>query len=184
MTCVTWQIKFNPFTLACIFHSTRAGDVSGVVSFKNLTLRCGAFCNFRSERLSNAPLCPVRGGGGGVRGFTLTGALLCSKIRGTQRFRSLEMHSKRSYKIGICSVIRARGAWGFSKLQRFHCYFPEKFRWNWTFYESENFSNSSRALHHFSIISLNTKISGFLFATKPITLGVKCENFRASEIRI
>ena len=41
--------------------------MSGVISFnkrKNLTLGCGAFCNFSSERLSNAPLCPGRGGAG------------------------------------------------------------------------------------------------------------------------
>ena len=32
-----------------------------------------------------------------------------------------------------------RGTWGFSKLQGLHCYFPDKFRCNWTFHESENF---------------------------------------------
>ena len=67
VTCVTWQIKFKPFTLACVFYSTRAGDVSRVVRFncrENLTLGCGAFCNFRSERLSNALLCPGREGAG------------------------------------------------------------------------------------------------------------------------
>lgn len=31
----TWQIKFKPFTLTCVFDlfSTRAGDMSGVISF-------------------------------------------------------------------------------------------------------------------------------------------------------
>ena len=29
-----------------------------------MTLRCGAFYNFNSKRLSNAPLCPGGGGAG------------------------------------------------------------------------------------------------------------------------
>ena len=46
------------------------------------------------------------------------------------------MHSKRRYKIYIWAT------WDFSKLQGPQYYFPENFRCNVKFYESENFSDS------------------------------------------
>ena len=58
-------------------------------------------------------------------------------------FRSLEMRSKRRYKICVCSVI-------LGELKSFRNYkgfsIPENFRCKLSFYESENFSDSS--LHH------------------------------------
>ena len=57
-------------------------------------------------------------------------------------FKSLEMHSKRRYKSCICSVV-------LGQLESFRnhlgpqYYFPENFRCNFRFYESENFSDSS-----------------------------------------
>ena len=80
-------------------------------------------------------------------------------IRGTQRrfpskyventfqaiqstFRSLEMHSKRRYKTFICSVILGEVK-SFRNYKGFSNYFSERFRCNLTFYESENFSDSS-----------------------------------------
>ena len=80
------------------------------------------------------------------------------------------MHSKRRYKICICSVI-------IEELETFRNYFPENFRCNFTYYESENFSVPSL------LAFLNSKIEGFLFSTKKgLTLGMKCEklNFRKS----
>ena len=80
------------------------------------------------------------------------------------------MHSKRRYKICICSVI-------IGELESFRNYFPENFRCNFTYYESENFSVPSL------LAFLNSKIEGFLFSTKKsLTLGMKCEklNFRKS----
>ena len=58
--------------------------------------------------------------------------------------RSLEMHSKRRYKICTCSVKLGelesfRKYKGFSIISR-------KFRWNLTYCESDNFCDSS--LHH------------------------------------
>ena len=52
------------------------------------------------------------------------------------------MHSKRCYQISICSV-------SLEKLESFEntglqYYFPENFRCNLTFYESENFYPSLR----------------------------------------
>ena len=79
------------------------------------------------------------------------------------------MHSKRRYKICICSVI-------VEELVTFRNYFPENFRCN-TYYESENFSVPSL------LAFLNSQIEGFLFSTKKsLTLGMKCEklNFRKS----
>ena len=80
------------------------------------------------------------------------------------------MHSKRRYKICICSVI-------VEELETFRNYFPENFRCNFTYYESENFSVPSL------LAFLNSKIEAFLFSTKKsLTLGMKCEklNFRKS----
>ena len=42
-------------------------------------------------------------------------------------FRSLEVRSKRGYKIFNCSVILNKGTWVFSKLQGLQYYFPENF---------------------------------------------------------
>ena len=61
-------------------------------------------------------------------------------------FRPLEMHSKRRYKICICSVILCGGTWVFPKLQGLQYYFSEKFRCNLAHYEKEKFFDSS--LHH------------------------------------
>ena len=94
-------------------------------------------------------------------------------------FRSLEMHSKRRYKICICSVI-------LGQLESFRNYqgpsitFPINFRCNLTFHESEKFL----ILIPLSIAFLNRKILGFLFTTKnSLTWGVKYEklNFRKSQ---
>ena len=49
-------------------------------------------------------------------------------------------------QIRICSVILGELAGVFSKLQGLQSYFPENFRCNLTYYESENFSDCS--LHH------------------------------------
>ena len=79
------------------------------------------------------------------------------------------MHSKRRYKICICSVIL--GELESSKLQGLQYHFPENFRCNLAHYEKENF------LIPLSITFLNPKILGFLFPTKnSLTWGVKCEN--------
>ena len=55
------------------------------------------------------------------------------------------MHSKRRYKIFICSVILGEPK-SFRNLQGLQYYFPENFRCNLTSHESENFSDPS--LHH------------------------------------
>ena len=54
-------------------------------------------------------------------------------------FRSLEIHSNRRYKILICLVILGQ----LESLPGLQYYFPENFRCNLKFYESENFSDSS-----------------------------------------
>ena len=112
-------------------------------------------------------------------------------IRGTQRrfplkcientfqaiqstFSSLEMHSKRCYKICICSFVLGRLD---SELQGPPYYFPENFRPNFKFYESKNFSDSS--LH----CTFRFENSRFPFTTKNgQTWVLKCEklNFRKS----
>ena len=61
-------------------------------------------------------------------------------------FRSLEMHSKQRYKICICSDIVLGGTRVFRNFNGFSIIFPENFSCNLTYYETENFSNSS--LHH------------------------------------
>ena len=71
------------------------------------------------------------------------------------------MHPKASYNICICSVILGR-TWAFSKLQGIQYDFPENFRCNLSFNESENFSDSS--FH--DILFLNPKILGFFFLRK------------------
>ena len=91
-------------------------------------------------------------------------------------FRSLEMYSKRRYKSCICSVV-------LGQLESFRnhlgpqYYFPENFRCNFRFYESENFSDSS--LHRI----FESENFRFPFSTKNrLTWGLKCEklNFRKS----
>ena len=53
------------------------------------------------------------------------------------RCGSLEMHSKRRYKICICLVILEELE--SSKLQGRQYYFPENFTYNSAYYESDNF---------------------------------------------
>ena len=60
-------------------------------------------------------------------------------------FIYLEMHSKRRYKICICSVILGERE-SFRNYKRLSIIFSENFRWNLTYYEIETFSDSSR--HH------------------------------------
>ena len=92
-------------------------------------------------------------------------------------FKSLEMHSKRRYKSCICSVV-------LGQLESFRnhlgpqYYFPENFRCNFRFYESEYFSNS--CLHRI----FESENFRFPFSTKNrLTWGLKCEklNFRKSQ---
>ena len=84
-------------------------------------------------------------------------------------FRTLEIHSKRRYKICI-RFGHPRGLWVFSKLQGLQTYFPKNFRCNLSFYESEQFSDSS--LNHI-FESENVR---FTFSMKnSISWGVKCE---------
>ena len=80
------------------------------------------------------------------------------------------MHSKRRYKSCICSVV-------LGQLESFRnhlgpqYYFPENFRCNFRFYESENFSDSS--LHRI----FESENFRFPFSTKNrLTWGLKCEN--------
>ena len=91
-------------------------------------------------------------------------------------FKSLEMHCKRRYRSCICSVV-------LGELESFRnylgpqYYFPENFRCNFRFYESENFSDSS--LHRI----FESENFRFPFSTKNrLTWGLKCEklNFRKS----
>ena len=64
------------------------------------------------------------------------------------RVLSLEMHSKRRYKICICSIIQGPGNLGLIKITSafISIIFSANFRYYLTYYESENFSESS--LHH------------------------------------
>ena len=75
---------------------------------------------------------------------------------------------KRRYKISTCSVILRDGTEVVSKLKGLQYFFSENFRGNLSYYESENFSDSS--LHHI-----------FFMENSP-TWGVKCEklDFRKS----
>ena len=68
------------------------------------------------------------------------------------------MHSERCYKI-LYLFGHLRGSWVFSKLQELQYYFPENFRPNLTFYESENFSDSS--VHH--ILNPKFQVSCFWY---------------------
>ena len=70
-----------------------------------------------------------------------TAAEVSGAIQST--FRYLKMHSKRRYKISICSgMVILEGTWVFSKSQGLEYYFSENFRWNLAYYESETFSDS------------------------------------------
>ena len=62
---------------------------------------------------------------------------------------------------------RPGATWVCSKLQGLAYYFPENFRCNFKFYESENFSDSS--LNRI----LNAKMLGFLFYEKWANLGTE-----------
>ena len=87
--------------------------------------------------------------------------------------RAVEMHSRCRYNICICSVILG-GTWIFSKLYGLEYFFPENFRCNLTYYESETFSDSF----------LHPKILGFLFSQKnSLTWEIKCENLTSENRR-
>ena len=91
-------------------------------------------------------------------------------------FKSLEMHPKRRYKSCICSVVLGQVE-SFRNYLGPQYYFPENFRCNLRFYESENFSDSS--LHR----TFESENFRFPFSTKNgLTWGLKCEklNFRKS----
>ena len=89
-------------------------------------------------------------------------------------FRSLEIHSKRRYKIYICSAILE----SFRNYQSFTDYFPENFTAIHRFYESEIF-----LIPPLPIAFWIPKILGFPFSAKnSVIWGMKCEklNFRKS----
>ena len=86
------------------------------------------------------------------------------------------MHSKEHYKICSCSC-HPRETFVFTKLQGLQYYCAKKFYCNLTYYESENFYDSS--LHHI----FESKNFRFPFGTKnSLTWAVKCKelNFRKS----
>ena len=86
------------------------------------------------------------------------------------------MHSKGHYK--ICYLFsRPKGTFVLTKLQGLQYYFAENSRCNLTYYESENFYDSS--LHHI----FESENFRFPFCTKnSLTWAVKCKelNFRKS----
>ena len=85
------------------------------------------------------------------------------------------MHSKRRLKISVCSVIL--GELKSSKLQELQYYFPENFRSNLSFYESENFSDNS--LHH----NLESENFRFPFSKKnSVTWAVKYEKIKLRKL--
>ena len=89
-------------------------------------------------------------------------------------FRSLEIHSKRRYKIFICSASLE----SFRNYQSFTDYFPENFTAIHRFYESEFF-----LIPPLPIAFWIPKIVGFPFSAKnSVIWGMKCEklNFRKS----
>ena len=98
------------------------------------------------------------------------------------RLSRLEMHSKWCYNICICSVIlgELKSFRNYKSLQALQYYFPENVRCNLTFYESENFSDSS--LHH--ILESENFRFPFHFSKKNcVTWVIKYEklNFRKSQ---
>ena len=64
-------------------------------------------------------------------------------------FSSIEMHSKRNYKIGIRSAILGELE-SFRNYEEFRIIFSKNFRCNLTYYEGDNFSDSF--FHHFFVI--------------------------------
>ena len=92
------------------------------------------------------------------------------------RLSRLEMHSKWCYNICICSVIlgELKSFRNYKSLQALQYYFPENVRCNLTFYESENFSDSS--LHH--ILESENFRFPFHFSKKNcVTWVIKYETF-------
>ena len=88
------------------------------------------------------------------------------------------MYSKRRYKTCICAVVLGGQLKSFRNYLGPQYYFPENFRCNFRFYESENFSDSS--LHR----SFESENFRFPFSTKNrLTWRLKCEklNFRKSQ---
>ena len=123
------------------------------------TFSCRSNCYFRGTRRRFSPKCIEN---------------TFQSIQST--FISLEVHSKRRYKIYICSVILGQLE-SFPNYMGSQYYFPENFRCNLKFYEVRIFSDSS--LHS---IFKSEKNLGFLFRQKQPTWEVKCEklNFRKS----
>ena len=106
--------------------------------------------------------------------FSLSLFRLFRAIQST--FRSPEKHSKRRYKICICLVTLEKLE-AFRNFESFSIIFPKNSRYNLTFYESENCSNS---LLRQIFDSENFR---FPFFTKnSLSWGVKCAklNFRKS----
>ena len=80
------------------------------------------------------------------------------------------MDSKRRYKICICSVILLELA-SFLNYKGWSIIFLKILDENWTYYESETFSDTKR--HHI----FESENLRFLFSTKnSLTWDVKCEN--------
>ena len=77
-------------------------------------------------------------------------------------FRCLEMHSKRGYKICICSLILGELE-SFRNYRGFSINFPKTLKCNLTYYESETFSDLSL---HCSFESENFRFP-FLYEKKP-----------------
>ena len=91
---------------------------------------------------------------------------------------ALEMHSKRRYRTDLylsSHLTDLRGTWVFSKLKGLQYRFLENFRYNLTYYESENFSDSS--LHQI----LNPK--SFFFLRKTALLRNFLEKLRKLYIK-
>ena len=86
------------------------------------------------------------------------------------------MHSRRPYKIFICSVILSEFK-SFRNYKSFRIIFSEKFRCNVKFYESENFSDSS--LRHI----LESENFRFLLSKKnSVTWVVKYKKIKVQKI--
>ena len=113
---------------------------------------CGKFYKFRDTaspvKQFFAVVCPSvlssLKSGAPNEGFPLTLKTLFM----LPRVLSLEMHSKRRYKICICSIIQGPGNLGLIKITSafISIIFSANFRYNLTYYETENFSESSP--HH------------------------------------
>ena len=87
--------------------------------------------------------------------------------------RSLEIHSNRRYIFASFGSSLYRANWAFSKLHGLQYYFPEYFRCNLTYYESEDFSDSS--LHHL----FQSENVWFPFSTEP---NLKCGKIKLRKI--